>query len=160
MFDFNIQIFDVLLLVFSGIFTGILASMSITTKVIKTPLTIKNTNHLLSLYITLGFFSIFGILILSIMNFGLIHTGLIGIVSFIIYYFFHKLNLNINFPKFLDVILYFWTLFIFHGLVRGLVYDWKFISSNSELYSIGITILILISILIINFFINKKPPDF
>ena len=47
MFDFNIQIFDVLLLVFSGIFTGILASMSITTKVIKTPLTIKNIKKFL-----------------------------------------------------------------------------------------------------------------
>ena len=111
--EINIQS---LLYVYTGILSGQLASTSVTSKsIIKIP-TEKNTNFFLSLYITLSFYSIYGILILNIITQGVLEGGILLILSFISYKILNKFISKINFPTFIDLLFYLWTLFIFFVL--------------------------------------------
>ena len=108
--EINIQS---LLYVYTGILSGQLASTSVTSKsIIKIP-TEKNTNFFLSLYITLSFYSIYGILILNVITQGVVEGCILLILSFISYKILNKFISKINFPTFIDLLFYLWTLFIF-----------------------------------------------
>ena len=108
--EINIQS---LLYAYTGILSGQLASTSVTSKsIIKIP-TEENTNFFLSLYITLSFYSIFGILILNVITQGVVEGCVLLILSFISYKILNKFISKINFPTFIDPLLYLWTLFIF-----------------------------------------------
>jgi hypothetical protein len=101
---------------YTAIISGQLASVSVTSKsIIKIP-TEKNTNFFLSLYITLSFYSIYGILILNIITQGVLEGGILLILSFISYKILNKFISKINFPTFIDLLFYLWTLFIFFVL--------------------------------------------
>ena len=101
---------------FSAIITGQLASVSVTSKsIIKKP-TEENTNFFLSLYITLSFYSVFGVLILNFVLQGLIEGCILLILSFISYKILNKLITKINLPTFIDLVFYFWTLCVFYIL--------------------------------------------
>ena len=111
--EINIQS---LLWVYTAIISGQLASVSVTSKsIIKIP-TEKNTNFFLSLYITLSFYSIYGILILNIITQGVVEGCILLILSFISYKILNKFISKINFPTFIDLLFYLWTLFIFFVL--------------------------------------------
>ena len=101
---------------YTAIISGQLASVSITSKsIIKIP-TEKNTNFFLSLYITLSFYSIYGILILNAITQGVVEGCILLILSFISYKILNKFISKINFPTFIDLLFYLWTLFIFFVL--------------------------------------------
>ena len=103
---------------FSAIITGQLASVSVTSKsIIKKP-TEENTNFFLSLYITLSFYSVFGVLILNFVTQGLIEGCILLIISFISYKILNNFITKINFPTFIDLLFYLWTLFVFFTLCR------------------------------------------
>jgi len=102
-----------ILIVYSAILAGQFASTSVTSKAIIKPLTLENTNWLLSLYITISFYSVFGVLILGFIVRGLIEGCIILILSFITYKILNKYISKINFPTLIDCLLYFWTLFLF-----------------------------------------------
>ena len=111
--EINIQS---LLWVYTAIISGQLASVSVTSKsIIKIP-TEKNTNFFLSLYITLSFYSIYGILILNVITQGVVEGCILLILSFISYKILNKFISKINFPTFIDLLFYLWTLFIFFVL--------------------------------------------
>tara|TARA_B110000305_G_scaffold43079_1_gene45067 strand:- start:496 stop:867 length:372 start_codon:yes stop_codon:yes gene_type:complete len=111
--EINIQS---LLWVYTAIISGQLASVSVTSKsIIKIP-TEKNTNFFLSLYITLSFYSIYGILILNAITQGVVEGCILLILSFISYKILNKFISKINFPTFIDLLFYLWTLFIFFVL--------------------------------------------
>ena len=111
--EINIQS---LLYAYTGILSGQLASTSVTSKsIIKIP-TEKNTNFFLSLYITLSFYSIYGILILNAITQGVVEGCILLILSFISYKILNKFISKINFPTFIDLLFYLWTLFIFFVL--------------------------------------------
>jgi hypothetical protein len=106
---------------FSAIITGQLASVSVTSKsIIKKP-TEENTNFFLSLYITLSFYSVFGVLILNFVTQGLIEGCILLILSFISYKTLNKFITKINLPTFIDLVFYFWTLFVFYILCSVLL---------------------------------------
>jgi hypothetical protein len=101
---------------YTAIISGQLASVSVTSKsIIKIP-TEKNTNFFLSLYITLSFYSIYGILILNAITQGVVEGCILLILSFISYKILNKFISKINFPTFIDLLFYLWTLFIFFVL--------------------------------------------
>ena len=101
---------------YTAIISGQLASVSVTSKsIIKIP-TEKNTNFFLSLYITLSFYSIYGILILNVITQGVVEGCILLILSFISYKILNKKKKKINFPTFIDLLFYLWTLFIFFVL--------------------------------------------
>jgi|TARA_B110000444_G_scaffold92128_1_gene87060 hypothetical protein len=101
---------------YTAIISGQLASVSVTSKsIIKIP-TEKNTNFFLSLYITLSFYSIYGILILNVITQGVVEGCILLILSFISYKILNKFISKINFPTFIDLLFYLWTLFIFFVL--------------------------------------------
>ena len=102
-----------MLIVYSAILSGLFASTSLTSKDKIKPPTIKNNNFLLSLYITISFYSIFGVLILGFIALGLIEGCIILILSFITSKILSKYSSKINFPTFIDCLLYFWTLILF-----------------------------------------------
>ena len=102
-----------ILIVYSAILAGQFASTSVTSKAIIKPLTLENTNWLLSLYITISFYSVFGVLILGFIVRGLIEGCIILILSFITYKILNKYISKINFPTLIDCLLYCWTLFLF-----------------------------------------------
>ena len=107
-----------ILIIYSAILAGQFASTSVTSKAIIKPLTLENTNWLLSLYITISFYSVFGVLILGFILQGLIEGCIILILSFITYKILNKYISKINFPTLIDCLLYFWTLFLFCILVN------------------------------------------
>ena len=102
-----------ILIIYSAILAGQFASTSITSKaIIKTP-TLENTNWLLSLYITIGFYCIFGVLILSFIVRSVIEGFIILVLPFITYKILNKYISKINFPTLIDCLLYFWSIFLF-----------------------------------------------
>ena len=103
-----------ILLVYSGILTGQLASTSVTSKSIIEKPTEENTNFFLSLFITLSFYSIYGILIFNFIIQGVVSGCILLILSFISYKILNKFISKINFPTFIDIVLYLWTLFFFY----------------------------------------------
>ena len=118
--DFNLNI---VLLTYSGVLTGIIASTSVTSKEIENKSTIENTNLLLSLSITLGFYSTIGILGCTIIrflgrNFNLLNLFSIFILSYLTYLFFNKKIKKLKLPFFLDIILYLCSFFIYFVLVE------------------------------------------
>ena len=88
-----------ILLVYSGILAGQFASTSVTSKTIIERPTEENTNFFLSLYITLSFYSVFGVLILNFVLQGLIEGCILLILSFISYKILNKLITKITANK-------------------------------------------------------------
>ena len=110
---------------FSAIITGQLASVSVTSKsIIKKP-TEENTNFFFSLFITLSFYSIFGILIFSFIIQGVVSGCILLTLSFISYKILNKFISKINFPTFIDILLYLWTLFFFF-ISCSILFDYLF----------------------------------
>ena len=107
-----------ILWIYSAIIAGQLASTSVTSKsIIKKP-TEENTNFFLSLYITLSFYAIFAILVLNFITQGVVEGCILLIISFISYKILNNFITKINFPTFIDLLFYLWTLFVFFTLCR------------------------------------------
>tara|TARA_B110000971_G_C19505726_1_gene275194 strand:+ start:54 stop:425 length:372 start_codon:yes stop_codon:yes gene_type:complete len=107
-----------ILWIYSAIIAGQLASTSVTSKsIIKKP-TEENTKFFLSLYITLSFYAIFAILVLNFITQGVVEGCILLIISFISYKILNNFITKINFPTFIDLLFYLWTLFVFFTLCR------------------------------------------
>ena len=163
--DFNLNL---VLLIYSGVLTGIIASTSVTSKEIENKSTIENTNLLLSLSITLGFYSTIGILGCTIIrflgrNFNLLNFFSIFILSYLTYLFFNKKIKKLKLPFFLDIILYLWSFFIYFVLVEVIFSFYNFFKEENEtLYSFLFSILFLLIPLFLGFIKekNKYSSDF
>ena len=163
--DFNLNI---VLLTYSGVLTGIIASTSVTSKEIENKSTIENTNLLLSLSITLGFYSTIGILVCTIIrflgrNFNLLNLFSIFILSCLTYLLFNKQIKKLKLPFFLDIILYLWSFFIYFVLVEVIFSFYNFFKEENEtLYSFLFSILFLLIPLFLGFIKekNKYSSDF
>ena len=162
--DFDLNI---VLLTYSGVLTGIIASTSVTSKEIENKSTIKNTNLLLSLSITLGFYSTIGILVCTFLRlfeyFNLLNLFSIFILSYLTYLHFNKKIKKLKLPFFLDIILYLWSFFIYFGLVVTILSFYNFFKQENELlYSFIFSILFLLIPLFLGFIKekNKYSSDF
>ena len=163
--DFDLNI---VLLTYSGVLTGIIASTSVTSKEIENKSTIENTNLLLSLSITLGFYSTIGILVCTIIrflgrNFNLLNLFSIFILSCLTYLLFNKQIKKLKLPFFLDIILYLWSFFIYFVLVEVIFSFYNFFKEENEtLYSFLFSILFLLIPLFLGFIKekNKYSSDF
>jgi len=163
--DFNLNL---VLLIYSGVLTGIIASTSVTSKEIENKSTIENTNLLLSLSITLGFYSTIGILVCTIIrflgrNFNLLNLFSIFILSCLTYLLFNKQIKKLKLPFFLDIILYLWSFFIYFVLVEVIFSFYNFFKEENEtLYSFLFSILFLLIPLFLGFIKekNKYSSDF
>jgi len=163
--DFDLNI---VLLTYSGVLTGIIASTSVTSKEIENKSTIENTNLLLSLSITLGFYSTIGILVCTIIgflgrNFNLLNLFSIFILSCLTYLLFNKQIKKLKLPFFLDIILYLWSFLIYFGLVVSIFSFYNFFKKENEvLYSFIFSILFLLVPLFIELIKekNKYSSDF
>ena len=147
---------EYLLFVFSGVLTGMIASTSVTTKAIENKPTEQNTNLLLSLWITLGFYSVIGILISLCIGTFFINTklllGTLGffILTYLIYSFLNKQIGKLRLPFFFDVILYLYSLIVYIGVTSGILSVLNlFNKENEDLYSSLLSILFLFIILIV-----------
>ena len=107
-----------ILWIYSAIIAGQLASTSVTSKSIVKKPTEENTNFFLSLYITLSFYAIFAILVLNFITQGVVEGCILLIISFISYKILNNFITKINFPTFIDLLFYLWTLFVFFTLCR------------------------------------------
>jgi len=143
------------LVAFSGVLTGMIASTSVTSKAIEEKPTEQNTNLLLSLWITLGFYSVIGILINQFILI-FINTKLLWIIlgffilTYLIYSFLNKQIGKLRLPFLFDVILYFYSLLIYVGVTSGTLSTLGlFNKENEELYSSLLSILFLFIILIV-----------
>ena len=116
---------QIILLVYSGILAGQFASTSVTSKTIIERPTEENTNFFFSLFITLSFYSIFGILIFSFIIQGVVSGCILLTLSFISYKILNKFISKINFPTFIDILLYLWTLFFFF-ISCSILFDYLF----------------------------------
>jgi hypothetical protein len=149
---------EYLFYIFSGVWTGMIASVSVTTKNNEKLPTEQNTNKLLSLSITLGFLSVMGILIGLCIAF-LIDTELFFptfiffILTFLVYYFFlRKLIGKLRLSFFLDIILYSWSFITYVLLTQSLISELDlFNKANAFLYNSVLSILLLFVYLIYNF---------
>jgi len=166
MIDTNFNL-NLVLLIYSGVLTGIIASTSVTSKEIENKSTIENTNLLLSLSITLGFYSTIGILVCTIIrffgNFNLLNLFSIFILSCLTYLLFNKQIKKLKLPFFLDIILYLWSFIIYFGSVVTIFSFYNFFKEENEnLYSFLFSILFLLIPLFLGFIKekNKYSSDF
>lgn len=161
--DFNLNL---VLLIYTGVLTGIIASTSVTSKEIENKSTTENTNLLLSLSITLGVYSIIGILVCTIIrflgrNFNLLNLFSIFILSYLTYLLFNKQIKKLKLPFFLDIILYLWSFFIYFGLVVSIFSFYNFFKEENEnLYSFLFSILFLLTPLFLRFIKEKNKYSF
>lgn len=161
--DFNLNL---VLLIYTGVLTGIIASTSVTSKEIENKSTTENTNLLLSLSITLGVYSIIGILVCTIIrflgrNFNLLNLFSIFILSYLTYLLFNKQIKKLKLPFFLDIILYLWSFFIYFGLVVSIFSFYNFFKEENEnLYSFLFSILFLLIPLFLRFIKEKNKYSF
>ena len=161
--DFNLNL---VLLIYTGVLTGIIASTSVTSKEIENKSTTENTNLLLSLSITLGFYSTIGILVCTIIrflgrNFNLLNLFSIFIISYLTYLLFNKQIKKLKLPFFLDIILYLWSFFIYFGLVVSIFSFYNFFKEENEnLYSFLFSILFLLIPLFLRFIKEKNKYSF
>lgn len=161
--DFNLNL---VLLIYTGVLTGIMASTSVTSKEIENKSTTENTNLLLSLSITLGFYSTIGILVCTIIrflgrNFNLLNLFSIFILSYLTYLLFNKQIKKLKLPFFLDIILYLWSFFIYFGLVVSIFSFYNFFKEENEnLYSFLFSILFLLIPLFLRFIKEKNKYSF
>ena len=161
--DFNLNL---VLLIYTGVLTGIMASTSVTSKEIENKSTTENTNLLLSLSITLGFYSKIGILVCTIIrflgrNFNLLNLFSIFILSYLTYLLFNKQIKKLKLPFFLDIILYLWSFFIYFGLVVSIFSFYNFFKEENEnLYSFLFSILFLLTPLFLRFIKEKNKYSF
>ena len=161
--DFNLNL---VLLIYTGVLTGIIASTSVTSKEIENKSTTENTNLLLSLSITLGFYSTIGILVCTIIrflgrNFNLLNLFSIFILSYLTYLLFNKQIKKLKLPFFLDIILYLWSFFIYFGLVVSIFSFYNFFKEENEnLYSFLFSILFLLTPLFLRFIKEKNKYSF
>jgi hypothetical protein len=161
--DFNLNL---VLLIYTGVLTGIIASTSVTSKEIENKSTTENTNLLLSLSITLGFYSTIGILVCTIIrflgrNFNLLNLFSIFILSYLTYLLFNKQIKKLKLPFFLDIILYLWSFFIYFGLVVSIFSFYNFFKEENEnLYSFLFSILFLLIPLFLRFIKEKNKYSF
>jgi magnesium-transporting ATPase (P-type) len=166
MIDANFNL-NLVLLIYSGVLTGIIASTSVTSKEIENKSTIENTNLLLSLSITLGFYSTIGILVCTIIrffeNFNLLNLFSIFILSCLTYLLFNKQIKKLKLPFFLDIILYLWSFIIYFASVVNIFSFYNFFKEENEnLYSFLFSILFLLIPLFLEFIKekNKYSSDF
>jgi magnesium-transporting ATPase (P-type) len=166
MIDANFNL-NLVLLIYSGVLTGIIASTSVTSKEIENKSTIENINLLLSLSITLGFYSTIGILVCTIIrffgNFNLLNLFSIFILSCLTYLLFNKQIKKLKLPFFLDIILYLWSFIIYFGSVVTIFSFYNFFKEENEnLYSFLFSILFLLIPLFLEFIKekNKYSSDF
>jgi|688.fasta_scaffold174782_1 hypothetical protein len=162
--DFNLNI---VLLTYSGVLTGIIASTSVTSKEIENKSTIENTNFILSLSITLGFYSTIGILVCTFLRlfeyFNLLNLFSIFILSYLTYLHFNKKIKKLKLPFFLDIILYLWSFIIFFISVTAFLSFYNFFKKENEtLYSFLFSIFFLLIPLFLGFIKekNKYSSDF
>ena len=161
--DFNLNL---VLLIYTGVLTGIIAITSVTSKEIENKSTTENTNLLLSLSITLGFYSTICILVCTIIrflgrNFNLLNLFSIFIISYLTYLLFNKQIKKLKLPFFLDIILYLWSFFIYFGLVVSIFSFYNFFKEENEnLYSFLFSILFLLIPLFLRFIKEKNKYSF
>jgi hypothetical protein len=163
--DFNLNF---ILITYSGVLTGIIASTSVTSKEIENKSTIENTNFLLSLSITLGFYSTIGILVCTFLRFffesiNLINLFSVFILSYLTYLHFKKQIKKLKLPFFLDIILYLWSFLMYCISVNVFLTSIIFFKKENEnLYSFLFSILFLLIPLFLGFIKekNKYSSDF
>ena len=149
------------LLAFSGIFSGMLASLSSTTKTVIDPKHKYSYNFALSFICLMGVWSILPTIILfTLINFKL---GIFALViTFVINRILSKFIGKFMLPNFLDVTLFIWSLFIFWVLSAGVMESYEiFPSTWSEDMTTWVSLLIcfvfliLISIFLPDSVVNK-----
>ena len=160
MFEFNLDYLNNLLLMFSGVLTGFIANTSVTTKAVENKPTEQNTNVILSLVITLGFYAAFGILVglfLRIFfDLSLLEVGFVFLLSYLTYLLFNKQIKRLRLPFFLDVILYLWSFIVYYGITVSVLTQLNiFKKENENLYSFILCILFLFIPLVYKI-INEK----
>ena len=101
-------------LIYSGILSGMIASQSVTLKFIENPSS-ENKNLLISILLTMGFYSTIGILICVLIGFFLSYNfervGLIFLLSALTYYILGKQIIKLKLPTFIEILLYGWSFF-------------------------------------------------
>jgi len=148
-------------LIYSGILSGMIASTSVTTKSIENTPTLENSNFLVSLIITLGFYSTIGILICVLVRFFLGYNFepiiFVFLLSALTYYILNKQILKLKLPTFIEILLYGWSFFIYYSMLSSIVSELNIFEKNNEnLYSFFISIGTLIGLMITPFNFEKK----
>lgn len=149
--EFCINIMSTYFLIYSGILSGMIASQSVTLKFIENPSS-ENKNLLISILLTMGFYSTIGILICVLIGFFLSYNfervGLIFLLSALTYYILGKQIIKLKLPTFIEILLYGWSFLFYCVLVTSIINSLGIFEKNHELYSFFISIGILIGLMI------------
>jgi len=150
-----------IILILSGFLAGLIASISTTIKDKDFSKFEERPNYFLSLFITFGLYSTFGILILFFLIYfkvSLLNSILPILISAIIYFGVNKLfikqSLLIKLPRILDLILFFWPILLYYILCYILISDYllfdnQFLINYKLYYSLILTTLSFFLILIL-----------
>ena len=146
-------------LIYSGILSGMIASQSVTLKFIENPSS-ENKNFLISILITMGFYSTIGILICLFigffLNYNFERVGLIFLLSALTYYILGKQIIKLKLPTFIEILLYGWSFLLYYASVTGILSRLGIFEKDLELYSFFISIGTLIGLMIMPFNFEKN----
>jgi hypothetical protein len=146
-------------LIYSGILSGMIASQSVTLKFIENPSS-ENKNFLISILLTMGFYSTIGILICLFigffLNYNFERVGLIFLLSALTYYILGKQIIKLKLPTFIEILLYGWSFLLYYASVTGILSRLGIFEKDLELYSFFISIGTLIGLMITPFNFEKN----
>ena len=146
-------------LIYSGILSGMIASQSVTLKFIENPSS-ENKNFLISILLTMGFYSTIGILICLFigffLNYNFERVGLIFLLSALTYYILGKQIIKLKLPTFIEILLYGWSFLFYYASVTGIISRLGIFEKDLELYSFFISIGTLIGLTITPFNFEKN----
>ena len=146
-------------LIYSGILSGMIASQSVTLKFIENPSS-ENKNFLISILITMGFYSTIGILICLFigffLNYNFERVGLIFLLSALTYYILGKQIIKLKLPTFIEILLYGWSFLFYYDSVATIISTLGIFEKDIELYSFFISIGTLIGLTITPFNFEKN----
>ena len=146
-------------LIYSGILSGMIASQSVTLKFIENPSS-ENKNFLISILLTMGFYSTIGILICLFigffLNYNFERVGLIFLLSALTYYILGKQIIKLKLPTFIEIVLYGWSFLFYYVEVTAIIDALGIFEKDLELYSFFISIGILISLMMMPFNFEKN----
>ena len=146
-------------LIYSGILSGMIASQSVTLKFIENPSS-ENKNFLISILLTMGFYSTIGILICLFigffLNYNFERVGLIFLLSALTYYILGKQIIKLKLPTFIEILLYGWSFLFYYASVTGILSRLGIFEKDLELYSFFISIGTLIGLMITPFNFEKN----
>jgi len=136
-----------------------IANQSVTLKFIENPSS-ENKNLLISILITMGFYSTIGILICLFiglfLNYNFESVGLIFLSSALTYYILGKQIIKLKLPTFIEILLYGWSFLFYYASVTAIISTLGIFEKDLELYSFFISIGTLIGLMITPFNFEKN----